>query len=120
MGIYHPKVNKKLVYMGRIIREKLLGRRNINWTWVRGHQGNAGNERADRLADQGREQWSMNSRASDGYPGRAIFLMGAGSVDSENLHCQKMDLGGDFSYSSGWNPDSVDGEDVFGLGTDLG
>jgi ribonuclease HI len=25
----------------------------ITWTWIRSHNGNAGNERADQLADQG-------------------------------------------------------------------
>ena len=57
MAVTHPTSNKKLVHMGRIVREKLLGRASLIWTWVRGHQGNPGNERADRLADRSREQW---------------------------------------------------------------
>lgn len=32
--------------------DDLLGRHEISWHWVRGHTGDAGNERADQLANQ--------------------------------------------------------------------
>ena len=32
MGLSHPTTNVKLVYLGRIIREKLLGKTSIRWT----------------------------------------------------------------------------------------
>ncbi len=35
---------------------QLAGRHDIDWRWVRGHAGNAGNERADELANRGVEQ----------------------------------------------------------------
>ena len=69
MGVSHPKVNKKLVYMGRIVKEKLLARSSIRWTWVKRHQGDLGNERADALADLGRTEWSAGSRAGTQYQG---------------------------------------------------
>ena len=74
--LLNPKKNVKLVYVGRIIRERLLGSAGIRWTWVKGHTGNPGNERADRLADMGRESWSNTSRAGSSNQGRALFLMG--------------------------------------------
>lgn len=34
----------------------LAGRHEVTWVWVRGHAGNAGNERADELANRGLTQ----------------------------------------------------------------
>ena len=31
-------------------------RHKINWSWVKGHSGNSGNERADKLANIGMEE----------------------------------------------------------------
>ncbi|WP_300331010.1 ribonuclease HI [Accumulibacter sp.] len=36
--------------------DKLSSQHRINWIWVRGHAGNAGNERADRLANQAMDE----------------------------------------------------------------
>jgi ribonuclease HI len=36
--------------------EPLLGGHTISWKWVKGHAGNAGNERADTLACKGAEE----------------------------------------------------------------
>jgi ribonuclease HI len=33
--------------------DDLCGRHEVAWVWVKGHAGNAGNERADRLANRG-------------------------------------------------------------------
>ena len=35
--------------------EALAARHDIEWKWVKGHAGDAGNERADRLANRGAE-----------------------------------------------------------------
>jgi len=32
--------------------DRLIGRHDITWHWVKAHAGNAGNERADRLANR--------------------------------------------------------------------
>ena len=36
--------------------DELVSRRDVRWTWVRGHAGDPLNERADRLAAQGRRE----------------------------------------------------------------
>jgi ribonuclease HI len=36
--------------------DKLTGKHDVSWRWVRGHTGNPGNERADQLANLGLEQ----------------------------------------------------------------
>jgi ribonuclease HI len=33
--------------------DELVGKHDIEWRWVRGHDGNPGNERADELANRG-------------------------------------------------------------------
>ena len=38
-------------------------RHSIDWQWVRGHDGNPGNERADALANQGLERAQREARA---------------------------------------------------------
>lgn len=46
--------------------DELVGRHHVTWKWVRGHAGDAGNEMADQLANQGVEQarsLAMASRA---------------------------------------------------------
>lgn len=35
--------------------DQVLGQHKVSWEWVRGHQGHAGNERADALANRGVE-----------------------------------------------------------------
>lgn len=34
-----------------------LTKHNINWHWIKGHSGHAGNERADKLAVKGRDEF---------------------------------------------------------------
>jgi ribonuclease HI len=49
--------------------ESALARHRVDWHWVRGHSGDPGNERADRLARQAlraaRDDGAPGSRASD-------------------------------------------------------
>ncbi|KQQ14837.1 ribonuclease H [Methylobacterium sp. Leaf123] len=43
--------------------DALAASRDVRWTWVRGHAGEAGNERADRLATLGRRE-ALTGKAS--------------------------------------------------------
>lgn len=45
-----PGLDKLLREISSILEEKNL---KMTWTWIRSHNGNPGNERADALADQG-------------------------------------------------------------------
>lgn len=40
--------------------DQAAGRHQVDWRWVKGHAGNAGNEMADQLANQGLEQHQAN------------------------------------------------------------
>ena len=42
--------------------DELASQHEIEWLWVRGHDGNPGNERADALANLGVEQVSQQGR----------------------------------------------------------
>ena len=41
--------------------DHLAGQHQIQWIWVKGHAGHAGNERADRLANQGIDELLMEN-----------------------------------------------------------
>ncbi len=43
--------------------DEALGRHQVSWQWVRGHQGHAGNERADALANLGVESIMTEGRS---------------------------------------------------------
>ncbi|WP_334128122.1 ribonuclease HI [Sneathiella sp.] len=43
--------------------DEAVSRHEIHWKWVRGHAGDPGNERADKLANKGMEEFKKRARA---------------------------------------------------------
>lgn len=44
--------------------DRLVALHTVTWTWVKGHAGNVGNERADKLAARGRKEVLARQRAA--------------------------------------------------------
>ncbi len=44
--------------------DRLVALHTVTWTWVKGHAGNVGNERADKLATRGRKEVLARQRAA--------------------------------------------------------
>jgi ribonuclease HI len=56
-------------------------RHHVDWRWVKGHAGNAGNERADALANRGMAA-SMLAPSPGGSPGRRRHPARRGTISS--------------------------------------
>ena len=53
-----------------MVLDNLAGKHDINWQWVKGHAGNAGNERADLLANMAIDEAQASARPSAGAAGK--------------------------------------------------
>ena len=53
-GQARPKRHKQMVVNSRAILSKLAETTSVHWHWVKGHQGDVYNTKADELADKGR------------------------------------------------------------------
>ena len=59
-GEWKPKANKKLIEGGKSLLKTMEGRgTKVWWEWVKGHSNHVWNDRADALADEGREEMEM-------------------------------------------------------------
>ena len=53
-GHWRPKRHKAMISLARALYLNLSSKICVHWVWVKGHSGNVGNERADCLAQRGR------------------------------------------------------------------
>ena len=53
-GESRPKRNKALVHAARAVYLALMEKTEVDWQWVKGHSGQAFNEKADQLAEKGK------------------------------------------------------------------
>ena len=57
-GQARPKRYKEMVHSARLLRQQLEQTTRLQWQWVKGHKGVKYNERADKLAEEGKTSTS--------------------------------------------------------------
>ena len=62
--------------------ETLAHEHHVTWRWVRGHDGDPGNERADQLANRGLRRGALNAWRIPAPAGRANPVRGRPAVAS--------------------------------------
>ncbi len=50
------------------VLDSLITRHEVDWRWIKGHAGHAGNECADQLARKGMQQHAASGRKQQGAP----------------------------------------------------